>query len=202
MPDQRIFRLKLAIENDGQLSHGAARLGLRVCSHVFNNWRTITPDEPFPLPWTIGSQLSFGMCKKQVYRCMRELVERGHLIFSGNRGVPQTSLFKLNLNSFRVDKNDHSEGVKKVSSRVDNCDHSRGVKKVSPHKYTFPSEEIVSPMEENSGLRPTGDEGGSNGSLRSKGTRGKERAASPQIDDLRTKGLEHIQQFKKSLKGS
>ena len=53
-----IFPLKLAIERDGELSHGAARLGLLVCRYIYNDEQLkFRPHEPFPLPWTLASTL-------------------------------------------------------------------------------------------------------------------------------------------------
>jgi hypothetical protein len=186
--DQRIFRLKLAIEADGQLSHGAARLGQRVCSHVYNNWRTIIADQPFALPWTLGSQLCFGMSKAEVYNCWRELIDRGYFKHDGVRGCPGKAHFRLIFASHsspqaKTPSSPQAKTPSSLSTVTARSPQNRPAcspRKATPLNNYFPSEEIKAPMEViGGGKPPTRNDGGINSSLRSKGTKGNELAASP-----------------------
>lgn len=172
MSDRKdIFGLKLAIERDAKLSHSAARLGLLVASYVYNHDQLkYQPNEPFPLPWTLCSHLCFKMSKREVYRCLSELHERGFLKHTGVFGCPAKAYFRLPTELFSAPR-----GAKSGTPSSAKCDTARGAvnaptrgaMKRSPHKYTLPSEEIVKPME---GIRAgkAGQEttGGNNGGLR------------------------------------
>ena len=179
-----IFPLKLAMEKDAELSHGAARLGALVCSYIYNHEQLkFRPAEPFPLPWTLASRLCFGMCQKQIYRCERELVLHGYFIFESN-GDRNTSHFRLALHKFSSDKNVHTGSDKNVHTGSDKNVHTSSDKKGGsssdkqggPLTKLIPSEEIDISNGSNSAPK-TGKE--FNGSLRSSGTVGDGKAALP-----------------------
>lgn len=187
MTKRDIFPLKLAIEADAKLSHGAARLGLLICSYIYNHPQSrFAPDEPFPMPWTLCSKLCFGMSRREVYRCHRELHDRGHILHCGVSGCPATASYKLNLLPSSGAQAGTTRSAQAGTTRSANCDTTSGAKKVpaSGAKKSTPQisssfqEEIVNQMEGNHAS------GGSNGSLRSKGTKGESMAGLPAVQTL------------------
>ena len=148
-----IFTIKLAIERDGKLSHGAARLGLRVCSYVYNDDRLkFRPHEPFPLPWTLCNFLCWNkMSERESYRNLRELVDRGHLAYEGVKGCPGKAHFRLVLavprsatdGSPRTAENGSPSPVTVGKARAAKCDSPSSAKKDAPLTKLLPTEEMV-----------------------------------------------------------
>ena len=225
-----IFTLKLAIEKDSRLSHGAARLGLLICSEIYNHPQSrFTPDEPFPLPWTKCSKLAFGMSQREVYRCMGELHDSGLVMHEGKRGCPATAHYRLVLlKDLRAYALPSSASAGRTGSAQPgrtgnaNCDRTSvasagrtsstpkkrtsSAQNSSPLTNTFPSEETVKnkeafPSEFNGSLRSTETSGGIKSSLRSTVTRGDELAALRQSEKMAEAAARHFAAFKKT-KGS
>ncbi|MDD5139400.1 MAG: hypothetical protein PHY43_03950 [Verrucomicrobiales bacterium] len=120
--------MKLAIESDSKLSHGARTLGLRVGSYVYNDPH-IWPLDSFPLPWTLCSHLCWGMSKRESYRNVRELVDRGHFAYEGIKGCPGKAHFRLILPELR----DASHGTPRVASHGTPRVASHGTPRVASH---------------------------------------------------------------------
>jgi hypothetical protein len=160
MKPSEIFRLKLAIECDGKISHGAKVLGFRICSWIYmhKEFRHF-PDDPFPMPWTIASGLLWGTGKKQIYRFLRQLITQGHLGHDGISGLPATTRYHLiipdeviypipKVTTASGDKKDPTGGDKKdPSSRGRKSPTSRD-KKHAPQISISLREENINPMEE------------------------------------------------------
>ncbi len=216
MPTKRdIFKIKMAIERASELSHGAARLGLLVCSHIYNHPQSrFTPDEPFALPWTLCSKLAFKMSKAEVYNCLRELIHLGFLAHCGVQGCPGQAHYRLvfaSASSPQV-KTPSSLQVKTPSSlqvKQPSChpkNPARSTQKDAPLTNIFPSEEIVINKEEfpsgdNGGLRPKETKVGIKSGLRPKdGTDGL--AALRHNQKLAAAAASHFSQFKKTTKAS
>lgn len=211
MNRSEIFRLKLRIEEDGRIGHGTRALGLRVCSYIYNHpQHRFLPDEPFPLPWTKCSELLWGISECQAYRMLRELVDAGHLSYDGILGCPGKSHFHLIVPD-RSRKFESPSTVKNDRPRVGNCDkassgkiaiagsrknsRARAGMKRGPLNNTFPTEEIVSPMEVNGSLSRDRKRGGN--------LMGGSAVAAPQDDDdLKQRRSAEIRELRKKLKGS
>ncbi len=155
---------------DSKLKHDARALGLRICSHVFNS-QHLFPDDPFPLPWTLCNQLMWGMSKREVYRCLRQLVDRGHLKHEGAKGCPNTAHFTIPVHMYPA-KRDRFSSAKSGTTRVAKsgttgsakCDTTSGAKNVSPLISNVPSEQIIGSMEETPARSARDDKGEFNGS--------------------------------------
>lgn len=210
MSDRRhLFGLKIAIENDSKLSHGAARLGLLICSYIYNHpqhrW---TPDEPFPLPWTEASKFFFGTSKAEIYSCLRELQDRGHIFHVGLKGCPAKAHYRLpvDLYSCPQPKTARSLQMKTARSLQTVTPSSTQPKtasstgKNSPRRLSSQSpqisnslrEGIVKSMEVNSSLRSKGNEDG------------KVVAATPQelTDEQRIAAARELKNLRENLKRS
>ena len=139
MRDPRIFRLKLLIEADSKISHGARTLALRVCSHVHNDPH-IMPEEPFPLPWTLASFLCWGMSRRECYRNLAELVKHNHMSYEGVKGCPGFAHYKLNF----LAVTDNSRAVSKDGPRAVSKDGPRAVSKDGPRAVSKDGPRAVS----------------------------------------------------------
>ncbi len=186
MRDPRIFRLKLLIEADSKISHGARTLALRVCSHVHNDPH-IMPEEPFPLPWTLASFLCWGMCESECYRNLRELVKQNHFSYEGVKGCPGFAHYKLNFlavtdNSRAVSKDGpravskdgpravtvaRPSTVKRDSPRASKEECPRTVREECSHISTLPSEEMIKTNGRKSSSLRSEERGEDKSSLRS-----------------------------------
>lgn len=188
-----IFNLKLAIEADARIGHGSRALGLRVCSYVYNHPQLrFQPDEPFPLPWTLCSELLWGICDRQAYRMLRELVDRGHFAYHGIIGCPGKSHFQLIIpeknNPASHDNFVRPKCDKKVRAKAAKNSRARPDMKRSPHISNSLREEIVRPMEE---IR---------GGSAAQELRGKQQPAAPETERVRAAAREHFAKWKKEAK--
>lgn len=170
-----ILPWKLAIEQDAKLSHSAARVGWRVGSYVYTHpQHRFLPDEPFPLGWRVVSKLCFNISEREVYRCLRELIECGYMKHCGVKGVPGTANYRLLLTHqmpcHSSAKSGRTRSAKNGRTASANCDRTSSAQNVetssamkrSPLTNSSLREEMVGSNGRNSsgGKPPTGDEEG------------------------------------------
>jgi hypothetical protein len=185
---QAIGQIRTRAERDLSISDGALRLVMRLCSHIYTDPKA-TLEKPFPLPWSTVAVWCGLSDDKSAARRIGELIDRHYLKCDGLRGCPPINHFFLLPNCPSKGAIDSgSGGAIKYPSRGAINYPSKGAHHIS---NSFQEERLE-------------ERGGISGSLRSKETKGNEKAASPQkmTEADRQEAARQLRELQKNIKRS
>jgi hypothetical protein len=185
---QAIGQIRTRAERDLSISDGALRLVMRLCSHIYTDPKA-TLEKPFPLPWSTVAVWCGLKDADAAARRIAELVDRHYLKCDGLRGCPP-------INHFFLVPNYRSKAVIDCPSRGVNDCPSGGV-----NNYRSKGAHHISNSFQEERLEERGE---MNGSLRSKETKGNEKAAAPQkmTETDRQEAARQLRELQKNIKRS
>jgi hypothetical protein len=185
---QAIGQIRQRGERDLSISHAAWRLLCRICSARYVDPKAKL-DDSFPLPWSQVAVWLGNSDDKACARALAELVDRHYLKRDGLYGCPAKMFYWLTPSCPQKGATSCPEkGATRYPSGGATSCPQKGAFHIS---NSFQEERLE-------------ERGGNNGSLRSKETKGNEKAASPQkmTEADRQEVARQLREFQKNIKRS